>query len=81
MTEPSNSVLIWWRRGDSNSRPRECDSRALPTELRPHLVFLAQIVAYPLVLSQGRHANDLSGHIRRLPGIGTPKTAAKNGLR
>ncbi len=31
----SNS-LRWWRRGDSNSRPPECDSGALPTELRPH---------------------------------------------
>src|SRR5438445_4157494 len=26
----------WWTRGDSNPWPRECDSRALPTELRAH---------------------------------------------
>src|ERR1043166_7148597 len=28
--------LIWWSRWDSNPRPLECDSSALPTELRPH---------------------------------------------
>ena len=28
--------LEWWRRGDSNPRPLECDSSALPIELRPH---------------------------------------------
>lgn len=32
----SNS-LRWWRRADSNRRPPECDSGALPTELRPHV--------------------------------------------
>lgn len=26
----------WWSRPDSNRWPRECDPRALPTELRPH---------------------------------------------
>ncbi len=26
----------WWRRGGSNSRPRHCERRALPTELHPH---------------------------------------------
>ncbi|MDF3055294.1 MAG: hypothetical protein K0Q74_1201 [Gammaproteobacteria bacterium] len=26
----------WWRRGGSNSRPRHCERRALPAELRPH---------------------------------------------
>ena len=25
----------WWSRGESNPRPLECDSSALPTELRP----------------------------------------------
>src|SRR5262245_65855862 len=25
----------WWRRGESNPRPRRCERRALPTELRP----------------------------------------------
>src|SRR6266567_2892159 len=30
----TNSIL--WTRGDSNPWPRECDSRALPTELRAH---------------------------------------------
>src|SRR5437870_12674126 len=25
-----------WSRGESNPRPLECDSSALPTELRPH---------------------------------------------
>src|SRR6266487_765704 len=29
-------VELWWTRGDSNPWPRECDSRALPTELRAH---------------------------------------------
>ncbi len=28
----------WWTRGDSNPWPRECDSRALPAELRAHMV-------------------------------------------
>jgi hypothetical protein len=28
----------WWSRWESNPRPLECDSSALPTELRPHLV-------------------------------------------
>jgi hypothetical protein len=32
----ANPSKLWWRRGDSNSRPPECDSGALPTELRPH---------------------------------------------
>ena len=27
---------VWWTRGDSNPWPRECDSRALPAELRAH---------------------------------------------
>jgi hypothetical protein len=26
---------MWWRRGDSNPRPLQCDCSALPTELRP----------------------------------------------
>src|SRR6266567_4648205 len=29
----------WWTRGDSNPWPRECDSRALPTELRAHAIW------------------------------------------
>ena len=28
--------LIWWSRRGSNPRPLECDSSALPAELRPH---------------------------------------------
>ena len=28
--------MIWWSRRESNPRPLECDSSALPTELRPH---------------------------------------------
>ena len=31
---------IWWRRGDSNSRPQHCERCALPTELRPHKKFI-----------------------------------------
>ena len=32
----SHGVLAdWWRRGDSNPRPLQCDCSALPTELRP----------------------------------------------
>ena len=31
-----NPIQIWWRRADLNRRPPECDSGALPTELRPH---------------------------------------------
>src|SRR5262245_5615038 len=27
---------VWWSQGESNPRPRECHSRALPTELWPH---------------------------------------------
>src|SRR3546814_21169696 len=27
---------LWWSRRESNPRPLECDSSALPTELRPH---------------------------------------------
>ena len=26
---------LWWSRGESNPRPRHCERRALPTELRP----------------------------------------------
>src|SRR3990172_4080199 len=29
-------IFEWWRRGGSNSRPRHCERRALPAELRPH---------------------------------------------
>ena len=28
--------LKWWSRRESNPRPLECHSSALPTELRPH---------------------------------------------
>ena len=30
------SLLMWWRRRDSNPLPLECHSSALPSELRPH---------------------------------------------
>ena len=30
------SFVIWWSQGESNPRPLECHSSALPTELRPH---------------------------------------------
>ena len=33
---PLSPRLKWWSRWESNPRPRECHSRALPTELRPH---------------------------------------------
>ena len=38
--KPAKKWLIshdyeWWSRGESNSRPRHCERRALPTELRP----------------------------------------------
>src|SRR6478736_9564524 len=33
--ENNNSNLNWWSQGESNPRPRECHSRALPTELWP----------------------------------------------
>src|SRR5690606_2296276 len=29
--------VFWWSRAGSNRRPRECHSRALPAELRPHV--------------------------------------------
>ena len=35
-------VFKWWSRGGSNSRPRHCERRALPSELRPQS---ARIVA------------------------------------
>ena len=28
----------WWRRPGSNRRPQACKARALPTELRPHVL-------------------------------------------
>jgi hypothetical protein len=31
----SNPLKNWWSRWESNPRPLECDSSALPTELRP----------------------------------------------
>jgi predicted AlkP superfamily phosphohydrolase/phosphomutase len=31
----STRGVVWWSRGESNPRPLECDSSALPTELRP----------------------------------------------
>ena len=30
------AMIIWWSRWESNPRPLECHSSALPTELRPH---------------------------------------------
>src|SRR2546427_1269523 len=30
------TLYQWWSRWESNPRPLECDSSALPTELRPH---------------------------------------------
>ncbi len=29
----------WWTVGESNPRPPECDSGALPTELTAHVVY------------------------------------------
>ncbi len=29
-------LISWWSRWESNPRPLECHSSALPTELRPH---------------------------------------------
>src|SRR6266516_4734419 len=38
----------WWTRGDSNPWPRECDSRALPAELRAHSIrFAGRRAVYP----------------------------------
>ena len=31
----AGSFRFWWRRGESNPRPRTCEARALPAELRP----------------------------------------------
>ena len=33
-------AMYWWSRGDLNPRPRQCECRALPTELRPHESFV-----------------------------------------
>ena len=30
----------WWSAGDSNSLPRQCECRALPGELAPHVIIL-----------------------------------------
>ncbi len=30
-------VIKWWSAGDSNSSPRQCECRALPDELAPHV--------------------------------------------
>jgi hypothetical protein len=35
-TGSSLHCIKWWSRWESNPRPLECDSSALPTELRPH---------------------------------------------
>ncbi len=32
------TVLIWWTRGDSNSRPLQCECNALPAALRAQVV-------------------------------------------
>src|SRR5262245_15143860 len=33
----SFQLINWWSQGESNPRPLECHSSALPTELWPHL--------------------------------------------
>ena len=33
---PEGVLLFWWTRGDSNSRPLQCECNALPAALRAH---------------------------------------------
>ncbi len=42
---PLREPMIWWSRGESNPRPLECDSSALPAELRPHFRVRLRIAA------------------------------------
>src|SRR5687768_18469243 len=52
------NYLIWWSRWGSNPRPLECDSSALPTELRPQISLLMisdTRLIYPLGLFVSMH--------------------------
>src|SRR5215470_4782632 len=44
-----------WSRGESNPRPLECDSSALPTELRPHRRDDEQDAGYSARVPTGQH--------------------------
>ena len=43
-------IRKWWSRRESNSRPLECHSSALPTELRPH----ATLISYHIGKGESR---------------------------
>ena len=45
-TTPSGGVPFWWTRGDSNSRPPQCECDALPTALRAQ-TYLSIILTQP----------------------------------
>ena len=50
--------ITWWSRWGSNPRPLECDSSALPTELRPqtnHSTISDTRLTYPLGLFVSMH--------------------------
>ncbi len=52
--QPQTDLLSeeWWSRGGSNPRPRHCERRALPTELRPRP---ATAVKYPNAFRKCNH--------------------------
>src|SRR5581483_6356064 len=67
LSSPNGS---WWSQGESNPRPRECHSRALPTELWPqrdwkrqprleHRRAVAAVETLGLLLGFGRIADDV----------------------
>ena len=67
--------LIWWSQAESNRRPLECHSSALPTELWPHLRTRCQEPASSgtrmLAPAGSRHQSHLKsyigGHLKSLP--------------
>src|SRR5690606_31060966 len=74
---PGSRGLIWWSRAGSNRRPRECHSRALPTELRPHASCAQRLPpTAPLIIGQwagtvkGYTTKSLCGPVGRSSRVG-----------
>src|SRR5918996_5994712 len=59
---------IWWSRGESNPRPLECDSSALPAELRPRPA--------PFVWWSGRGVSRPGPDLTRRTGVAVTWSAA-----
>src|SRR5258708_29095857 len=67
---PSSSFvytgLIWWSQGESNPRPLECHSSALPTELWPHFARVLGTPRNGAIAQLGERLNRSEEHTSEL---------------